>query len=415
MEEISLKEILQIIIKGKFIIISLTCTALIAGVIIYKLTPATFTTSVSVLANPINNTSQTTDYTNKLILPTMDIYSYNQQFLNSYTISKTIEELDLKDENGVNISQEAFKSKIKVENPTNTNILQIFVSDKDANAATKIANSISRHFVDYITEIYQSSAGASAKAIDEQLKVEQLNLDNEASKLRDYLTNSFNIDALNSEITSLIAQITLYKEQSNDLENAIKADDKTISYITQHTNINPLDSQNFNLSTNLSTREYNISLNTEDTNILEETLLTLSITDIVTRFIENTNTLDVLKPKIEELEYHLSDLQAKKAEEEYKYNNIKRDYAMAETIYETYKSQYRQALIIETSNIGNVNVKILADAVVPLDPSNKNLNLTIAISTALGLFIGIFIVLFKNYWVSETINTVIPKKQLLSK
>lgn len=418
LEEISLKEIIEILLKGKFTIVVITVISVVVGAAIHWYTPKAYKSTASILATPIMQTQNSdNDFTNKLILPSMDIESYSQQFLNNYTLSKTIEELDLKNSDGNYITYEALKSNVTVNNPKGTNLLNIEVSYSDPNEAAHIANALSRHFVDYVSNVYKTSAGSSADSLAVQLKAESENLDREAAKLRDYLTNSGNIDTLNSEINSLIGQITNYKSLINDLEKDIESDKTTLAQVKDATDVEDFELFDLRVNTDIVnsasyTGQYQLQLNTENTNNLQKMLLTLKITDIETRLVENINHLSSLTNKTQELDIKLSDLQAMRAQEQYRYNSVMREYTMAENIYQTYHTQYRQALTLETSSVGVANIKIISEAVAPIGAYNRNLIHTEAIAGILGLSLSVFAVLFSSYWKSSGVRHVEPHTEV---
>lgn len=405
MEEISLKEIIEILLKGKIIILITTLAALIVGAAVYMLMPEQYKTTVSILANPIKDVGTIeNDSINQVAFPNMDILSYKQQFLNNYTIRKTIEELDIKDKEGDYIANDSIKSMITINNPDKTNILEVDVSGKDPEQITQMANVLGKYFIDYITDVYQTSAGVSANVLAEQLKIEESNLDREAARLRDYLKSSDNMDTLNTEISTLISQITQYKATLNDLERAIEADSISAIQLRERAGDVPINGD-LQLSAVLTdgaayTGSYQMNLDTGTAN-LEKMIFTLKLADVEARLLENINAKGAVENKINELQDRLSELQAKRAEEQYKYDAIQRDFERAESAYNTYSAQYKQALIIEAASLGNVNIKIISEAVIPANPYNKNLLLTGGIAGALGLFIGVFAALFRGYWMSE--------------
>lgn len=406
MEEISLKELIEILLKGKYIIIITTLAALVIGAAVYKIMPKQYKTTATLLANPIVNIDNVgNDSVNQFALPSMDITAYKQQFLNNYTLRETIEELDLRDKDGYYVSYDSIRGMVTVSNPDKTNILDVSVTGGDAEQIAKIANALGRYFIAYITDVYQTSAGVSARALEEQLRTQEANLDREAAKLKDFLKFSENMDTLNTEITSLIEQITKYKADLNDMERAIAADSVSVGQLRERVSESTVGGDvrlsAMLMEETLYAEDYRLDLNAGTITELEQIVLTLKLADAEARLIENINDKNAVENKIKELQDRLSDLQSRKAEEQYKYNAIQRDLERAENIYNTYTAQYRQALAIEVANLGNVNIKFISEAMVPNNANNKNLLLTGGTSGVLGLFIGMFAVLFRGYWVAE--------------
>ena len=101
-EEISLRELIEVLLKGKKIIGIITAVAVILSVIMSFIMPPVYEARATLLANPIGtqqnkeivNSNDVLDTISKY--PEMTIETYKEQFLNAEVVQVTIIELDLK-------------------------------------------------------------------------------------------------------------------------------------------------------------------------------------------------------------------------------------------------------------------------------------------------------------------------------
>jgi uncharacterized protein involved in exopolysaccharide biosynthesis len=412
MDEIKIKDVIKTLLKGKFVIVGITVLALLTGILVHFVTPRLYRSTVSMLTNPIfsqNIANSEGDFnTSQLTFPDMDILEYRQQFLNNYTLTETIQELDLRDNGGNLLSIEALRKKIRINVPERTRILEVSVSDKDPEMSALITNTLAKHFIDYINEIYRHSADISAKAIYDRVAVARESLSNASIRLRDYLIEYDSLDVINSRIAILIQQITILRSDLNLLEINIAKDANTIAQIH-----GLLDSESMfgaaldlGVSTSITanaanTGEFQLWLGQVPPNELESFLHTLKLTDLELQLIENLNMQIAKADMIIELEDRLSDLQAMQAEAQYRYNEVLRDFTLAENVYEIYVTQHKQAELIRVANLGNVNITVMSNAIPAAYSYNRNAVLTCGVAGVLGVFAGVFIVLFVSYWKRE--------------
>lgn len=413
-EEISLRELIEVLLKGKKLIALITIISIALGTVVAFTQPKVYEAKATLLTNPINSTKKMeTDTTslNGLIdsmsqYPQMDINTYKEQFLSSDVVSKTIHELNLVNKDGSYMSMRGFREKVTVDNPKDTNLLTITVKDKDPELAANIANSLCTYFAQFISELNRAQGLSSSEAILAQMELEKGSLDTEAKKLRDYLAKSQSIEALNSEITELIAQLSQYKTDLNDVQTNIATDNAALEVLLKNNKaalgLNTGDVK-VNIPTDTDTNTTSFELSLDSSNKLQGSLLTMEVTNTETRLNSNMAKETSLTTKITEVEAELAQLQANLAEEQYKYNAIKRDYDLAEQTYNSYQEKYKEALITAASDIGRVSIQISSSAVAPQLPSGTSKIMILGIAGVLGLMVGAFVVFFKAYWDTSAI------------
>ena len=443
-EEISLKELIEVLLKGKKLIGIITAVAVILSVVVSFIMPPVYEARATLLANPIGSRqnkeiANSTDVLDTISqYPEMTIETYKEQFLNSEVVQATIIALDLKDSEGKTMKIRSLRDKVALEVVKDTNLIRVTVKDKDPELAAKIANSLSENFIQFITRMTKRKGEQAVQAINEQLEATKKLLDEEAQKKRDYLKNAKDIEELNQEIITLRDQLTLYKQRLIDTERQIQSDLKSLETlerngiksnnvnigaikgkiqlnevqgITSANNTNDANNtqkdDNASQSGNIQNNDSNymtigqeIEFDISNASALESTMLAAQRTQMETRLIQNVSEKEVLEQKIEEIQARLTELRATLATEEYKYNEVMRNYELAEQSFEAYQTRKNEAEQNVAADIGRASIIVSSAAAVPEMPSSPNKMLNVAIGFVLGLMISVFVVFFKSYWES---------------
>lgn len=435
-QEISLRELIEVLLKHKKLIAIITGVTFALSLIISFITPPVYEARTTLLVNPIGSQQKNKEITSSADVldtisqyPEMSVETYKEQFLNSEVLQAAIKELDLKDESGNLMKIRSLREKVTVEVIDGTNLIKVSVRDRDPQLASDIVNTLNEKFIDFITAMTKRKSLQAVEAITEQLEVEKKALDEEAKKKRDYLMSSQDIEILNQEIVTLRDQLTAYKSSLIDVDKQIEADLislKTMEKSGIRSNIDIVEieskiqlkgtqtggqavlgengensnSNNANSykATDSSTMEQAIEIKLTNTSNLSDAMLTAQRTQIETRLVQNVSEKEVLEKKIDELQQRLSDLRATLATEEYKYNEVMRDYELAEASFEAYQVKKSEAEQNAAADIGRASIIVSSPAVVPDIPASPNKMLNLAIGIVLGLMAGVFVSFFKEYW-----------------
>lgn len=407
-EEITLRELIEMILKRKWLICIITAAAiLLSGIYSFFILKPTYSASATLLANPIENkqtgiTAGINEMVDSLaVFPDMTIDTYKEQVINSTVLTNTINELNLTNDSGEAIQWSTLAQKLSVEKVGNTNLLKITVKDKDPEMAAKIANSVADKFIKYVSDNTRKFGEQATAVIEEQLKNEESKLEEEAKKLKEYLANSQNIDQLKLEVQSLYNKIDSYNMQLIDTEKQIQSDTDALKVLLggkdTFSDVN-LDDIKLNVPFDNSNSNQDLEISVKSGNELQDALVTIKATEIETRLVQNNAEKSSLEAKIKELEDRLKETQSLLAEEEYKYNAILRNYDLAEQTYNAYLDRHKEAVLAATSNIGESAIIVSAPATVPIVPSNHGKLFYLVIGTFIGLIFGVFVAFVVGYW-----------------
>ena len=206
---------------------------------------------------------------------------------------------------------------------------------------------------------------------------------------------------LNGEATNIIGQILSYKASLQDIKTQIESDTSALPVLESASQSNSIiPSQDYNLSIDLNNDPGTVGSN--QVNItpgsLSGSLLTINISTIQTRLVNNQAKEAALEKRIPELESALTETQTTLTDEAYKFNTVNNDMTVAQLTYDAYEQRNREVKTYSESDIGKTIITMSSEASVPGEPVSPNKKMNIGIAGMLGLCGSVGFVLFRNYW-----------------
>ncbi|MGB9859484.1 MAG: YveK family protein, partial [Moorellaceae bacterium] len=159
MEEISLRELVEVLIRRKWLIALITAVALAAGgVLSFFVLPPVYeaTATLQVELPPVPKTSQEGSPLEALLQSLAmasqqaSLETYRYQVTNPVVLERVQKKLGLDPQI---YSPQALQSAIKVQNPKNTNLLEICASSTDARLARDLANTVAEEYIAFVQEL----------------------------------------------------------------------------------------------------------------------------------------------------------------------------------------------------------------------------------------------------------------------
>lgn len=403
-EEISLRELIDIVLDGKKIIAIVMCVTLLASIVAsffimkpsYEAKTVLLTADVQVGNTNLENLNNVIDSYNKY--PEMTVATYLEQVKSPEVLAQTIETLKLKDKEENPYTVQALASMIKVSNTKDTNLIDVTVTHKDPENAANIANALGKSFINFITENIRNRSKEAAKLLQEQLSIEEKNIKEATARLTEYLAESGNLTEMKNEMNSIIKQITTFKAQLNNVENSIIIETETLAALRQAGIKNTVKLDGISLDLNTSGSAGNFEVGIRNNNAVESAVLAMKMANIETSLVSNTSRKKVLDAKTKSLMEELITLQTKIAEEEYTYNAIQRDLSLANQAYNAYQQRHKEAILTAATDLGSTSVVVSSSAIVPTSPVSPRKALNLAIGLVLGLMMGVMITFFMHYW-----------------
>lgn len=390
MEEISLRELIEILLKRKKEIAIITIIAILAaGVLSFVVMKPTYESKMLLMASGI------TDQANKDIdvgnvegvlnaiskYPNMNIETYRQQITAPAVLSKTIKDLNLEDEYTI----ESLASKITLEIIKDTQLIAIKKVSSDSKRSADIVNKVGENFIDFVTQNAKERATMASAYLKTQMEVEKGLYDAALLEQKELLSQPRGADEVNQELSAKLQQITSFKVTLNDLE-VRKAGLEAAIIESNNTNSKgsvtsrPSLGGNFNLSFDDSTK----ILRVEKAEVEGQLLNIIS--------------------KVEEMQTDIEKLQIESQDKVHKERLITQKVDIAQKTYEAFVSKYEELRVTESSQVGEASITIISKAYEPQRPIGPRKMLNLAIATVLGLMVGVFYAFFKEYWISSTVK-----------
>ena len=149
MDEINIKELLRYVLSKFYIVLLVLIAVVSLGEIysVYLKTP--MYNSITKLVLTSEQTSNSSITTSDVTLSNNLVKTYSEIIKSRNVLSRVIDSLKL----GMTVEQLA--GKISVSSITNTQLINVAVSDKDADTAQKIANEVAKQFKAEIVTLYK--------------------------------------------------------------------------------------------------------------------------------------------------------------------------------------------------------------------------------------------------------------------
>ena len=404
-KEISLRELIEVLLRQKLLIAVIAAVILLAGfVVTFFVMDNSFEAKATLQVTPtdvekesLENIEAIVEFYNKF--PSMTVEAYAQQIASPQVAMKTIEKLDLRDGEGNPMTAEALMRMVEVSKTDNTNLISVKVTSGDAEKAATIANTISEAFIDFITENNRKQSQQVALLLEEQITAEEQKLDSKAQNLANYLASSRSIEELQEEVGVYVSQLTSIKSRITELETSIVSDQNALKAYKNIQVMTTGANATLDLPLNGGEGEPGISLEVPATQgSIPSMVYELAMAKIQTRLIENVETLASLTGKVDELQKKLSESQSVLAQEEYKYRGIQRELDLAQQTFNAYQQRHKEVIVAAAAEMGATNIIVSSSAVIPVEPVSPRKMMNLAISLMLGLMMGVFISFGREYW-----------------
>ncbi|BEP30373.1 GumC family protein [Helicovermis profundi] len=440
-DEISLKELIETIIKGKKTIIVITSIVLIlASIYTFAIQKPVYESKTVLLASNVaskvtkENITDITSYINNLSIQNSNtLETYKQQIKSPNVFENVIKTLKLDKEK---YTVDSLSNIVRVNLIKDTNLIEISAKTTSANLSEQIANATSDSFINFINNINEKKVNQSVEFLKVKIEEQDAKLKTAMSKYEQFLKDNGSITSLKN------AQANLYIDQKNiktkfdNLESNYQ-DDILNNEINVKKSENKLESYKSVISSVDKTLKTNESIVNND--LLRESLSEngLSLKDLsginlvtesynanylaltsqenqekikLKSFLEEKNLIiekykkekTLLKNKLDALDKEINANEVKLSELMHTNDLLNNEITNAKKTYELLLNKYDEIKITESVKAGEVNIIVNSKAYTPNHPISPNKKLNLAIAFVLGLMISVFIVFFMAMWKSDS-------------
>lgn len=430
-EEISLREIIETLIKGfKTIAVCGLIGLIISASVSYFVLEPTYEAQTQLMASTTvdkitdtlgeaSNVDSILDTMSKY--PSMTMETYKEQIKNPQILSLTIEQLKLSEKE---ITIEDLANMISIDNTKNTNLINLKVEYKDPVLATKIANTLANNFTQYISEMVKEKVSTSSKFIKDQIDKEKEQLDDALVELKEFLKEPKSLDELNGEVSSKLSILNTYKNNVTNKELELTTKRAALKETkVKLANTNPKISTTKSLANdallsqaamqnNIELDEAsNILINDEHINPLY-TQLESKIANYEIEIASLQTEISTTKTQIKKIEKELEEARVLLADKSYQNTQIKNKVNLAQGTYDSFLNKYETTTIAESAEAGKSAIMIAYQATVPSKPVGPRKALNMAIGLILGTMLGVFAVFIRAYWENTSDESTLTKNRL---
>lgn len=424
MEEISLRELIDSLLKHKIMIIGITLLAIVASALLsFLVLKPVYEAKTTLMAATINldivgaDTSEVEKLLNKMgQAPQMSIDAYKEQINAPNTLQATIKELGL---DKLGIDRIKLQKMVTVGTIANTNLLFITIKYKEKQIAADIANSLAKQFITTVSENAKEQANKSSVYLKQQMEIEKTSLDDTRLEYKDYLSQPKGKNELESEIAVKISLVTQFKSNlisagvdETAMKAAIAAGEKELGSTPEKITLRRalVDDAYLaglakdKLGNGVSTA--NMQIESEEINeahsMLQQEIDKLRLTLADTQSKRENYTKQISSTQVE-----LEGLQVNLAEKQYQETTVLQKMTFAQSTYEAFLKKYEETRIVKSTDIGQSAIIVISPAIEPLLPVGPRKMFNIAVAAMLGLMVSVFLAFFMEYWK----NSGLPKTQ----
>ena len=417
MEEISLKELIEVLLKRKTIIIAITIVSILtSGVFSFFVLEPVYESKAVIMVSDFAarvETPEAEDVGVENILaglsqfPVLTMETYKQQASSPEVLLAVIEELDLEEEYNVR----TLANIISINTIKDTNLISVVVQHNDPEKASEIANVFANKFIVFVSEKTKERSTVASQYIEEQKLIEKQKLDDALIELKDFLAQPEGTSEISKELSAKLGLLTSFKTQivqnRLSLEVLTKALQETKNQLretpqkfttTRSILEDSLLADVIRESTGKTSQEIApIQMEAEEMNSIYIEL-TSRIANISISIVETKTRIDNIDRAINDTQAEIETLQAQLAEKQHEERIINQRVSIAQGIHDSFNRKHEELRVAESAQIGKDSMLVMSRAISGDAPVAPRKALNVAIAAVLGLMMGVFIAFFVEYW-----------------
>ncbi len=208
-DEISIKELIEVMLKGKKIIAGITMIIVLFtfAFTFYVQKPAYESNTTLLVTNVTAKVADTNienmqDYINNLSIQSLNtLETYRQQIKSPEVLSDVIESLKLDKET---YTIDRLINMINVSIIKDTNLLKITVKSGSSKDSEKIANGVSNSFINFINNVNKNKVDQSVEFLKVRVDEQSVKLEDAMVKYENFLKDNESIETIENELSILL-------------------------------------------------------------------------------------------------------------------------------------------------------------------------------------------------------------------
>lgn len=421
-EEISLRELIETLWKGKVLVAITTVIALLlASVVTFFVLPEKYNAAVVLRANQIklSNTysgedaAAFADLENKLLLSTSQ---YAEMLAKEDFLEQLSASLSLKNPDGTVVTGEALGALIATQTNDSASTITVTVTDSDPDRAFLIAEGIENDFITFINKFVNTNVDLYTTTLSNNLNMAKTALDTKEEALSVFRRENGNIDLLTDEVNRLQARIKEINQNISMYESSLDSDLASLDTLIEELQAEgEISSEQVNIIAELreAIESENGSGNQLDSDVYLEANLSgsngqisqsvriVELNKLQMRLLNNFNLHASATSQLSETEEMFQAKQQELTEMQPVYATYKSEYDIAMSTYTSYLKKMTAAAVYKDLDVASSFITEITAPVLPKSPVSPNKLLNLAVAFVIGLILGVFIVFAREYWKSS--------------
>jgi len=406
-EEIDLRDYVEVIVRRKWIIIGVTLAAVIgAGIVsFFVLKPVYQATSILMVSRPKYQVELEPKIQTFIPSAELSLETYANLIKSGSIEQKVIEELILNQPPN-ELTVEDLDKMLSVEIIKDTNLIRMNIEDSSPRRAMEIVNTWTGLFVKENEDLLLKEVREAQAFIKRELEASRQELFKAEEKMREFNERN-KIDVLEKEIREILNKMVNYESRLADVKMSIKKEEARIEQINA---ILKKEERFLKLTKSIIEDPFlhqlmdrigrdedvlNLRFTSEELNPVYDNLAQELASSMISLHSLKTEKSE-LEKNIANFKKNLEALKKELAQEKLTQSRLERVVEIARQTFGVL-SQKAEEIKISLGATSNT-VKVVSLATEPRSPIKPRKGQNILISGVLGLFVGVLVAFFVEYW-----------------
>lgn len=424
MEEVSLRELIEVLLKWKWLIAILTIVAVLtSGVLSFFVLTPTYEARATLWVNlpklKIRDeaaTSLTAIVESLAQNWQMSMESYKFIARNPVVLNQVMDKLRLDPEK---YDVESLQKAITIETPKDTNLLRVIVRSSDPKLAQQLATTVAEEFVAFVNSENRKLLSTSTEVLKAQVTKEEQEFNAAIDRYKQFLSQPRGVAEIQQEIDAKTKLLTDFKSRlvtnQVELESNLKGLDEARARLKQ-TPEKLVTSKS--LSDDPFLREVvrerlqakpeeaaQVNMRSEEINPIY-IYLEQKVNDFNLRVTQLNAEEKTMQEAIKTTGQELEDLQVELAQKQAEQDKLLSKINQLKANYNLLSSKYEESRIAGSLERGDTQISVAAPAMEPKHPVAPRKMLNVAIAGVLGIMVSVFLAYFLEYWRTSAPSTV---------
>lgn len=413
-EEISLRDIVLVLLRRKWIIVGITAASVVAAVVLsWWVLPTVYEAKVTI-AVPVSASpppaQQGASPVEALVRAAggplnLSVEGYRLHVKHPAVLQAALEKV------GVKKSVGEFANAVSTKVLKDTSLIEVTVEEQDPALAAKLANALAEEYIRYLRQLGADQSTRAAAVLEEQMKQADQRLSAAMEEWKQFLASAPGADELKAELEARVQDLTALKIEADLVEVEVAATAASLEAAEADlARMSPVIATRRSLTDDDVLRELVSALSGDRASALRG--LSVTTEDVNEAYTQAMNRVASLRSDLAGLRTRLAgvrqavaaarkevqNLRVQLAEQQVQEDKLRTKLEAARESYLALARKYEEISAAGTGELLATGIQIVGPAEVPDTPVKPRRLLNVAVATVLGLMVGVFAAFFADYW-----------------